>query len=352
MIDVADEFGLPSYLFFTSSSAFLGFLLRLQSLHDDEGVDVTEFKDSDAEFDVPSFVNSVPVRVFPYVILDKASGGMDVALYHVRRYREVKGFLVNSFMELESHAVNFFHSAAAPQVYPVGPIIGAKFGPDRTQQDDDVIMNWLDGQPPLSVMFLCFGSRGSFGVDQVKEIARGLVRGGHRFIWSLRKPPPEGKIDFPSDYENLDEVLPEGFLDRTAGIGKVIGWAPQRAILAHPSIGGFVSHCGWNSILESLFYGVPIAAWPMYAEQQLNGFQIVRDLGLATEIKLDYHDTDCDIVSAEEIERGINCVMENNTDLRKKVNEMKEKSREALMDGGSSHSYLESFIEDIMSYCL
>ena len=282
--------------------------------------------------------------------------GRDVALYHVRRFREVKGFLVNSFMELESHAVNSFRTetAVVPPLYPVGPILDAEFRSGRVRQGDDAIMNWLDGQPALSVVFLCFGSRGSFGVDQVKEIARGLARGGHRFIWSLRKPPPEeGKIDFPSDYENLDEVLPEGFLDRTAGIGKVIGWAPQRAILAHPSIGGFVSHCGWNSILESLSYGVPIAAWPMYAEQQLNGFQIVRDLGLATEIKLDYHDTDSDIVSAEEIERGINCVMENNnTDLRKKVKEMQEKSREALMDGGSSHSYLESFIEDIMSYYL
>ena len=73
------------------------------------------------------------------------------------------------------------------------------------------------------------------------------------------EPPPKGKMDFPSDYVNFDEVLPEGFLDQMARIGKVIGWAPQMAILAHLAIGGFVSHCGWNSILESLWYGVPTA---------------------------------------------------------------------------------------------
>lgn len=353
MIDVADEFGLPSYLFFTSSFAFLGFLLRLRSLHDDESVDVSELKGSDAELDVPSFVNSVPVRVLPSVLQDKESGGIDVTLFHVRRFREVKGFLVNSFMQLESHAINSFRmsaSAPLPPVHPVGPILGTQIESGGAQQNDDVLINWLDDQPPLSVVFLCFGTRGSFDVDQVREIALALERGGHRFIWSLRKPPPKGKIDFPSDYINFDEVLPKRFLDETFKIGKVIGWAPQRVILAHPAIGGFVSHCGWNSILESIWYGVPIAVWPIYAEQQLNAFQIVRDLGLAAEIKLDYHDTDRNLVSAQEIERGIKCVMDGNSELREKVKDMKEKSREAVMDGGSSHSSLGCFMEEIMSY--
>ncbi|KAF2319833.1 hypothetical protein GH714_019518 [Hevea brasiliensis] len=106
-----------------------------------------------------------------------------------------------------------------------------------------------------------------------------LEHSGYRFLWSVRRPPPPGKLASPSDYENPQEVLPEGFSERTAAIGKVIGWAPQAAILAHPAVGGFVSHCGWNSVLESLWFGVPIATWPMYGEQQFNAFEMVIELG-------------------------------------------------------------------------
>ncbi|KAK8981373.1 hypothetical protein V6N11_060045 [Hibiscus sabdariffa] len=130
---------------------------------------------------------------------------------------------------------------------------------------------------------------GCFGVDQVKEIAYALEQSGHRFLWSLRQPT---KVFSGKDHEKVPEVLPEGFLDRTAEIGKVIGWAPPVDILGHPAIGGFTSHYGWNSKLESIWFGVSIAAWPLYAEQQLNALTLVKELGLAVEIKMDYKNDD------------------------------------------------------------
>ncbi|KAF2319836.1 hypothetical protein GH714_019529 [Hevea brasiliensis] len=202
-------------------------------------------------------------------------------------------------------------------------------------------MQWLDDQPVASVVFLCFGSMGSFGEDQLKEIACALEHSGHRFLWSVRRPPPPGKQAFPTDYEDPQEVLPEGFLERTAAVGKVIGWAPQVAILAHPAIGGFVSHCGWNSVLESIWFGVPIATWPIYAEQQFNAFEMVIELGLAVEIKMDYSKESGMIVNCDEIERGIRCLMENDSEKRKKVKEMSEKSRMALIEGGSSYHWVD-----------
>ncbi|RVX03557.1 UDP-glycosyltransferase 71A15 [Vitis vinifera] len=179
-------------------------------------------------------------------------------------------------------------------------------------------MNWLDDQPPSSVVFLCFGSNGFFPLDQVKEIAQGLECSRHRFLWSLRQPPPKGEIAMPSDYVDFEEALPQD------------SWIEPLE-------------------LESLWYGVPIATWPLYSEQQLNAFQMVKELGLAIEIKLDYNTGDGHLVSAKEIENGIRSLMKNDGDVRRRVNEMKEKSTDALIDGGSSHTCLGHLIEDMIT---
>ncbi|XP_007215289.2 putative UDP-glucose flavonoid 3-O-glucosyltransferase 3 [Prunus persica] len=353
MIDVADEFGVPTYMFFTSPAGFLGLLFNLQRIRDVYNKEVSEFKDSDAELALPTFVNSVPANVLPSVLLDK--DGAKAILGYAKRFRETKGILVNTFMELESHALDSLSDGETPPLYPVGPILNLKSDDSQSdskqaQQKSDVL-EWLDDQPPSSVVFLCFGSMGSFGEDQVREIAWGLERSGLRFLWSLRQAPPKETVASPSDYSDPKAVLPEGFLDRAVGIGKVIGWAPQVAILAHRAIGGFVSHCGWNSTLESLWFGVPVATWPMYAEQQLNAFELVRELGLAVEIKMEYrrdfYGESPKVVKAEEIERGIREVMVQDSDLRKRVKEMSEKGKKALMDGGSSHSSLGHFLHQI-----
>ena len=349
MIDVANEFGVPSYLFFTSSAAFLGFVLHLQSLHDHHNLEITEFKDSDAELEVPSFVHSVPGKVFPSVVFDKEGDEIPILLHHTQRFRETKGIIVNTFVELESHAINSFSGDTSPPIYPIGPILNTEVESSEVQQQAIEIMNWLNDQPPSSVVFLCFGSMGSFNGEQVREIAHGLEGSGCRFLWSLRQPPPKGKMEYPIEYGNKEEVLPEGFLDRTTKIGKVIGWAPQVAVLAHPAVGGFVSHCGWNSTLESLWYGVPTATCPMYAEQQLNAFQMVKDLELAVEIKIDYDKDKGYIVSSQDIEKGLRQLMDADSEVRKKRQKMQEKSRKAMMDGGSSYSYLGYFIEDMMT---
>ncbi|GLT55915.1 hypothetical protein SLA2020_289980 [Shorea laevis] len=349
MIDVANEFGVPSYVFFTSGAATLSLCFHLQALHDSQNVDITDLNGSNAELPAPSFRNPVPAKVLPSSFFHKDRAAEIFGLS--RRFRETKGIMVNSFMELEPHALNSLSSdPQIPPVYPVGPVLHLQT--DGQDQCSD-IMKWLDDQAPLSVVFLCFGSMGSFGEDQVKEIACALEQSGQRFLWSLRKPPPKGTMSSPTDYSNLEEVLPEGFLDRTDGIGKVIGWAPQVEILAHSAIGGFVSHCGWNSTLESIWFGVPIAAWPMFAEQQLNAFHLVVELGLAVEIKMDYRKdrmTENEpIVSSAEIKRGIIAVMEENSDIRKKVKEMSVKSQNAsVLSGGSSHSSLRRFITDVI----
>ncbi|KAF8007485.1 hypothetical protein BT93_K1490 [Corymbia citriodora subsp. variegata] len=347
MIDVANEFGVPTYVFYTSSAGALGLMLHLQTLRDVHNQDITELKDSDTELTVPSCINPVPAKVLPSVVLNR--DWSTAILDQFQRFKETKGILVNTFLELECHAVKSFANSEIPLVYPVGPILDLKgdahVGSSHEQQREDLII-WLDDQPPASVVFLCFGSMGSFSEDQVREIACALEQCGYRFVWSLRCPPPKGKMGYPSDYANPEAALPDGFLERTATVGRVIGWAPQVAVLAHPAVGGFVSHCGWNSVLESLWYGVPIATWPLYSEQQFNAFEMVRELGLSVEIRMDYRRdvrADCEpVVCADEIERGLKSLMENSSEMemRKKVKEMKAKSRMVTMEGGSSYSSL------------
>ncbi|KAL6347201.1 hypothetical protein AAG906_012782 [Vitis piasezkii] len=326
MIDVANELGVPSYVYFASSAACLALMFHLQTLKDRQGVDVTEFANSDAELVVPGFVNSVPARVLPATAVDKEGGGSMDFLDRVRSFRDAKGILVNTFVELESHVINSFVN----------------------DSDLDVIQ-WLDDQPTSSVVFLCFGSAGAFHMDQIKEIAIGLENSGHRFLWTLRRPPPKGKMAIPSDCVNFEEVLPEGFLDRTSKIGKIIGWAPQAAVLAHSAVGGFISHCGWNSILESIWYGVPVATWPMYAEQQLNAFQIVRELEMGVEIRFDYNMNTSNLVSAQEIKSRIRSLMDDSSNIRMKRAKMKEKCMKALTKGGSSDSSIQRLIGDMIT---
>ncbi|ESW14543.1 hypothetical protein PHAVU_008G290200 [Phaseolus vulgaris] len=347
MIDVADEFHVPSLVFFTSGLAFLGLTLHLHTLKEEENA---EFTVSDAEFVTPSFAKPLPKPNLPYMALSKE--WEPVFLAFARGLKKARGIIVNSFEELESHAAHSLLNGPQP-IYPVGPILNPK---PNGHADNAHIFDWLDQQPPSSVVFLCFGSMGSFDEDQVREIARALENSGARFLWSLRKPPPKGSAFtiLPSDYAPSDfpSILPAGFLDRTAGIGKVIGWAPQAQVLAHPAIVGFVSHCGWNSTLESVYYGVPIATWPLYAEQQTNAFLLVHEVEIACEISLDYRvefkDGSAPLLSAQNIEKGIRNVVEMDDERRKRVMEISEKSRKTLLEGGSSHSSLGRLIDYIM----
>ncbi|VVA98816.1 unnamed protein product [Arabis nemorensis] len=345
MIDVANEFCVPSYLFYTSNAGILALKLHVHTLYGDEdkyGLNETVFEDSEGELSVPSLTRPYPVKSLPHFLASKD------LLPIIERLREVKGILVNTVNELEPYALKFLSSGDTPRVYPVGPMLHLE---NQVDQKPSEIFEWLDEQPEKSVVFLCFGSMGGFSEEQAREIAVALDRSGHRFLWAVRRASPGTKS--PGEFTNLEEILPKGFFDRTKERGKVIGWAPQVAVLANPAIGGFVTHCGWNSTLESLWYGVPTAAWPLYAEQKFNAFLMVEELGLAVEIKKHWRGdllagTAMDTVTAEEIERGIRCLMEQQSDVRKRVKEMSDKCHVALMDGGSSRVALKKFIEDVM----
>ncbi|XP_074311835.1 anthocyanidin 3-O-glucosyltransferase 2-like [Silene latifolia] len=359
-VDVADELGVPSYVYCTSGASFLNFVFWAQSWADSHGLQACDFtakiSDPNGSFTVPGFKNPVTSKNIPAFL--KMEWGSQVFFTLARQFRRMKGILVNSYMELEPLAIQSLQNSedkSIPPVYPVGPILNLKSGGGSQDKDKESTIEWLDSQPESSVVFLCFESMGGFDDEQVKEIADGLDRSGHRFLWSLRRSPTLAKPEISNDNETFSEALPKGFLDRIVQRGKIIGWAPQVEVLAHPAVGGFVSHCGWNSTLESLWFNVLIGAWPIYAEQKLNAFELVKELELAVEIRMDYSsdwrfEKPNFLVKAVEIEEGIKKLMSMDEKMKGNVKDMSDKARKALENGGSSYHWLGCFIKDVLSY--
>lgn len=339
MIDVANQLDIPSYLFFTSGAGFLGFLFYMSVWHDQFG---REFYPSDGDLNIAAYAHPVPTKVLPTFAFVKE--GYDSFRNHGVRFKETKGILINTVEEFESHAVSSLVSdPELPPVFTVGFLLDLEGQTDKgnSKSEDEEIMKWLDQQPPSSVLFLCFGSAGIFEPPQLIEMAIGLEQSGVRFLWSIRLPVDD-------ETSKLEKILPEGFLERTKNTGMICGWAPQVDILAHKATGAFVSHCGWNSTIESVWHGVPIVTWPLYAEQHINAFQLVKDLEMAVELTLDYRMHDRKIVKAEEMEKAIRCIMDSENPLRKRVKDMKEICSKALMEGGSSFNSLGRFVETIL----
>ncbi|GFQ05368.1 baicalein 7-o-glucuronosyltransferase, partial [Phtheirospermum japonicum] len=203
-------------------------------------------------------------------------------------------------------------------VYLVGPLVddgGAKNGK---------CLEWLDSQPSKSVIFICFGRRGLLSAEQLREMAVGLENSGHRFLWSVRSPVEN------DDDPDLDALLPEGFLERTRERGLVIkSWAPQREVLNHGSVAGFVTHCGHVSILEAVMSGVPMIGWPLYAEQRMNRVFMVEEMKVA----LPLEEMADGFVTAAELEKRVRELMESEmgpSPWRNRVDEMNKAAKLAV----------------------
>ncbi|PON83985.1 UDP-glucuronosyl/UDP-glucosyltransferase [Trema orientale] len=331
---------IPTYYYFTSCASALAVILYLPTIHDQTS---KSFKDLDDT--LLHFPGLPPLKAseMPDALRDRDDPAYRYFLDVASRLPRLKGVIVNTFDSLEPHVIKAIIDGACvvsettPPIYRVGPfIVDAK---DRAVGFREVSFDclaWLDSQPQRSVVFLCFGRRGSFSELQLKEMAIGLEKSNHRFLWVVKSP-------LNSNTEpDLEVLLPEGFLERTKDRGVVVkSWAPQSAILSHESIGGFVTHCGWNSVLEAVTCGVPMAAWPLYAEQRMNSVVLVEDMKLATPIeKVSSSSISEELVSAEELEKRVRLLMDSESEegkgLRERSLAVKAMAMEAWTSGGSS----------------
>lgn len=285
----------------------------------------------------------------PKPMLDRSSGEYDCFIDFFTHMPKSDGIIVNTFESLEPKAVKAISdglcvpNGSTPPVFCIGPLIASDKGRGSGGNTEECL-TWLDSQPSRSVVFLCFGSLGLFTAEQLKEIAIGLERSGQRFLWVVRAPPTKTEVLLAGQDPDLDSLLPGGFLDRTKERGLVVkSWAPQVAVLKHDSVGGFVTHCGWNSVLEAVCAGVSMVAWPLYAEQRLNRVLLVEEMKLA----LWMNESEDGFVTADEVEKRVSEIMdsEKGKAVRDRVKAASEGAREAMSEGGSSRVALAKLVE-------
>ncbi|KAI3446489.1 hypothetical protein Pfo_003154 [Paulownia fortunei] len=228
--------------------------------------------------------------------------------------------------------------------WAIGPILPAKLSSANQPDSQHKCLEWLDKQEPKSVIYVTFGTTTSLSDEQIKELALGLEQSKVKFLWVLRDAD-KGDV-FDGQVRRAE--LPEGFEERAEGFGMVVrDWAPQPQILAHPSTGGFMSHCGWNSCIESITTGVPIAAWPMHSDQPRNTALITDILKMGLVVR--EWAEGMELVRASTIENVVKRLMasEEGEEIRNRAEELAAIVRQATQPGGASRLELDSFIAHI-----
>ncbi|TXG64252.1 hypothetical protein EZV62_011246 [Acer yangbiense] len=246
-----------------------------------------------------------------------------------------QGVLVNSFYELEPAYVEHYRNVIGKKAWHIGPVsLCNRDANDKAQRgdiasiDEHECLRWLESKQPNSVLYICFGSMVRFSAaDQLSEIAIGLEASSQNFIWVVKKEDGE-----------KEEWLPEGFETRVEGRG-------------------FMTHCGWNSTLESVTAGVPMVTWPLSAEQFYNE-KLVTDVlkigvGVGSQEWSHWTEERRSIVKRDDVNIAVTKLMvgEDAEEMRNRAMELKEMAKRAIEEGGSSYSDLHALLEELKLNC-
>ncbi|CAN0903948.1 UDP-glycosyltransferase 87A2 [Linum grandiflorum] len=244
--------------------------------------------------------------------------------------------LVNSVEELEHEAFNVLKSELKLPIYPIGPAIPFyQLNHNNTNTSESALayFNWLESQPKGSVLYVSLGSFLSISSKQMDELAEGLIASSVRFLWVAR-----------GETKRVQE--------RCGEKGMVVPWCDQMKVLNHCSLGGFLTHCGWNSTLEAIYCGVPMLTFPLIFDQVPNSRRIVENWKVGWRLKRDVMGIEEDeLVRREEICDVVKRFMDGEEsevkEMRKRGKELREVCRGAIAEGGSSDKNLDAFIKEI-----
>ncbi|KAG9148093.1 hypothetical protein Leryth_003663 [Lithospermum erythrorhizon] len=261
--------------------------------------------------------------------------------------------LFNTIEEIDQIGLVYFRRKLGIPIWAIGPILLSQNHRvrDSITKPSNVSLEqcieFLDSKERNSVLYISFGSQNSISASQMMKLARALDTSGKNFIWVVR--PPLG-FDINAEFK-AEEWLPEGFVERVEEEKRgliISNWAPQVEILSHKSVAAFFNHCGWNSVLESLVYGIPIIGWPMAAEQFFNAKFLVEELGVCLEVARGVNFE----VRHEDIAQMIEMLMgeknKKGKEMRNKCYEIKKLIKDAIRDEdnfkGSSVNGMDEFL--------
>ncbi|VAI73163.1 unnamed protein product [Triticum turgidum subsp. durum] len=330
-----------SHAFFASCGAFGTAILR--SLWENVPLSVTPT----GHVPVPGFPGKIFHKTQVSEVMLRADGEDRASAFchrQIAHSHATDGVLINTVEEFEPTGLGLLRSSLRVPVWPIGPLIrvaGARPAASADKVHDGMV-SWLDTQPPASVLYVSFGSQNSIRQAQMAVLAMALEHAGRPFIWAIR--PPVGLAVAASEW------LPEGFEKRARdeNRGLVIrGWAPQVTILAHRSTGAFLSHCGWNSVLESLVHGVPLLGWPLAADQFYNVEMLEKECGVCVEVARGSTENAAppEIDRVAELVETVMGQTSKAAEMRRRMKCIGELMRGAATgDVGSSKKALESFL--------
>ncbi|XP_028789961.1 UDP-glycosyltransferase 73C5-like [Neltuma alba] len=351
-IQIAQKHGIPRI-------AFHGFsCFCLHCLHKIHTSNVLESITSETEvFTVPGIPHHIEVNKTQIPVLMEDDRIKEFSEHMIDAETRSYGVVINTFEELEGEYVRDYKKERKDKVWCLGPVsLCNKDELDKAQRGNKASINeklclkWLDSQQPRSVVYVCLGSLCNLIPSQLEELALALEDSKKPFIWAIRGGDKLQELE--------SWIKEDGFEERIEGRGLLIrGWAPQVLVLSHPAVGGFITHCGWNSTLECISAGVPMVTWPLFADQFLNeklACQVLKvgvSVGVEVPMKWGEEEKIGVVVKKEDIKKAICMVMdegEESEERRKKAKELSEMAKKAVENGGSSHRNISLLIEDIM----
>ncbi|KAF0910865.1 hypothetical protein E2562_004824 [Oryza meyeriana var. granulata] len=344
----APELRIPRYAF-TGTGCFALSVQRALLLHAPQ--------DSVASADEPFLVPGLPdaVRLTKSRLAEATLPGAHSREFLNRMFdgeRATAGWVVNSFADLEQKYIGHYEKETGKPVFAVGPVClvngdgddvleRGRGGEACAATDAARVLTWLDTKPARSVVYVCFGSLTRFPREQVAELGMGLAGSGVSFVWVV------GEKKASASLPDIDTAV-------SAGRGLVItGWAPQVAVLRHAAVGAFVTHCGWGAVTEAAAAGVPVLAWPVFAEQFYNEALVVGLAGTGVGVGAERgyvwggEESGGVVVGRETVAERVRAAMADNG-LRQRAEEVGERARRAVEMGGSSYDAVGALLYDVL----